>query len=120
MGNTPQYVKDHVLTLVLPGESQGDDFECTIISINDSTTTNNGWYIFDYEWDTLNNSNPILLNRTNACTGSCSGFTGEWFFSSTSQAAALGLWEASKPNGSYAGSTTTTVSIGSNYQFAIV
>ena len=120
MGNTPQYVKDHVLTLVLQGESQGDDFECTIISINDSTTANNGWYIFDYEWDTLNNSNPILLDRTNACTGSCSGFSGEWFFSSTSQAAALDLWEASKPNGSYAGSTTTTVNIGSNYQFAIV
>ena len=120
MGNTPQYVKDHVLTLVLQGESQGDDFECTIISINDSTTANNGWYIFDYEWDTLNNSNPILLDRTNACTGSCSGFSGEWFFSSTSQAAVLDLWEASKPNGSYAGSTTTTVNIGSNYQFAIV
>jgi len=120
MGNTPQYVKDHVLTLVLQGESQGDDFECTIISINDSTTANNGWYIFDYEWDTLNNSNPILLDRTNACTGNCSPFSGEWFFSSTSQAAALDLWEASKPNGSYAGSTTTTVNIGSNYQFAIV
>ena len=120
MGNTPQYVKNHVLTLELLGESQGDDFECTIISINDSTTTNNGWYIFDYEWDTLNNSNPILLDRTNACTGSCSGFSGEWFFSSTSQAAALDLWEASKPSGDYVGSTTTTVNIGSNYQFAIV
>ena len=120
MGNTPQYVKDHVLTLVLAGESQGDDFECTIISINDSTTANNGWYIFDYEWDTLNNSNPILLDRTNACTGNCSQFSGEWFFSSTSQSDALDLWEASKPSGSYAGSTTTTINIGSNYQFAIV
>ena len=120
MGNTPQYVKDHVLTLVLQGESQGDDFECTIISINDSTTANNGWYIFDYEWDTLNNSNPILLDRTNACTGNCSQFSGEWFFSSTSQSDALDLWESSKPSGSYAGSTTTTINIGLNYQFAIV
>jgi len=120
MGNTPQYVKDHVLTLKLADESQGDDFECTIISINDSTTANNGWYIFDYEWDTLNNSNPILLDRTNACTGNCSQFSGEWFFSSTSQSDALDLWEASKPSGEYMGSTTTTVNIGSNYQFAIV
>ena len=51
---------------------------------------------------------------------SCSQFSGEWFFSSTSQSDALDLWEASKPSGSYAGSTTTTVNIGSNYQFAIV
>ena len=120
MGNTPQYVKDHILYRVLQGESQADSFECTIISIDDSTTANNGWYIFDYEWDSLNNSNPILLDRTNACTGSCSQFSGEWFFSSTSQSDVLGLWESSKPSGSYAGSTTTTVNIGSNYQFAIV
>ena len=111
---------DQVVNITMGNTPQADSFECTIISIDDSTTANNGWYIFDYEWDSLNNSNPILLDRTNACTGSCSQFSGEWFFSSTSQSDVLGLWESSKPSGSYAGSTTTTVNIGSNYQFAIV
>ena len=121
MGNTPQYVKNHVLTLVLQGESQADTFECTIISIDDdSTSSNNGWYIYDYDWDTLNNSNPILIDRTNACTGNCGSFSGDWFFSATSQSAVLDLWEASKPSGSFAGSNTTNVSIGSQYQFVVV
>ncbi len=115
MGNIPTYVKEY--EAYTGSGSDRDDIIFVIIRIQDSTSAQNGYYLYDNPWSTLNNSNPIQIDYTNACTGNCASYNGDWFFAS-SESAVISLYEAALGQ-SQTTTDITTIST-SAYQFIIV
>ena len=116
MGNVPTYVKEY--NGYTGSGSDRDDVTWVIVNIQDSgISAQNGYYLYGWDWNTLNNSNPIQVDYTNACSGNCQSFSGDWFFAST-QSAVIGLFEDSMGR-SVTIVNITTESI-SGYQFIIV
>jgi len=115
MGNIPTYVKSY--DGYTGSGSDRDDVVWVIIQIQDGLSSQNGYYLYDGTWNNLNNANPIEIDNTNACTGNCSNFNGDWFFAST-QSAVIGLFEDAM------GRTVTITNIDtestSGYQFVVV
>jgi len=116
MGNTPTYVKSYNGNTV-SGSIIEEAIDWVIIKIEDGSSSQNGYYLYNGTWDNLNNSNPVQIYNTTACTGSCGSYSGEWFFAS-SNSAVIDLFEEA------IGETITTININtestSGYQFIIV